>query len=269
MQPLAVRILAFGWLTAFAVSPPAAFAQTYPVPGPSPDESRGLLTRSAFFVSFARMRTDDPRFSSVEHGRADLDLFGYGRGRANFLVDTELLMGSERRTFDLNHVNVIVETSLSYRLAPMAVAAVFRHESRHVVDREFDRVPAWHTVGARAERRFLTPKSTIDVSLDYARVVQHTFVDYTWTSQLTIRLDRPLRPRAHLFASGSGGFVGVDRSVLNRGPQTGVHAEGGVHFLAERAGVDLFAAFERRIDGYPTSREPSSWFELGFRLRSQ
>jgi hypothetical protein len=263
------RLLVIGWLTAFAASPPAAFAQTAPVPGPSPGEPLGFLTRSAFFVSFAGLQTDDPRFSLVERGQADLDLFSYRHGRVNFLIDTELLMGSERRTFDLNHANVILEMSSSYRFAPMTVAAVLRHDSRHVVDREFDRVPAWHTVGARAERLFLTPKSTIDVSFEYARLVQHTFVDYTWTSQLTIRLDRTLRPRAHVFARGSGGLVGVDRSVLNRGPQTGAHAEGGVHFVAERAGVDLFAAYERRVDGYPTSREASSWFELGFRLGSR
>jgi len=113
---------------------------------------------------------------------------------------------------------------------------------------------------------FLPRQSAIDVSLEYGRVVQHTFVDYTWTSQVTIRLDRTLWPSAHVFASGSGGLVGVERAVVNRGRQTGARAEGGVRFLRERGIVDFFSAYERRVDGHPTSRQPASWFEFGFRL---
>jgi hypothetical protein len=258
-------LLVTGFLFAFVSG---AFAQTAPVPEPSTGEPHGFLPRSAFFVSVAGIETDDPRFSLVQRSRADLDLFGYHKGRVNFLIDTELVMGSERRAFDLNHANVIFETSSSYGFGPIDVAAVVHHDSRHVVDREFDRVPAWHTIGARAGHVFLMRQSTIDISLEYGRVVQHTFVDYKWTSQLTIRLDRTLRSGMHVFASGSGGLVGVDRAVLNRGRQTGGRAEGGVHFATERATVDLFAAHERRVDGYPISREPSSWFELGFRLGS-
>jgi hypothetical protein len=212
------------------------------------------------------MQTDDPRFLVAQRARADLDLFSYRKGRVNFLIDTELVMGSERRAFDLNHANVIFETSSSYRFASIDVAAVVRHVSRHVVDREFDRVPAWHTVGARAAHLFHLRQSTIDVSLEYGRVVQHTFVDYTWTSQGTIQLDRTLRPGAHVFASGGGGLVGVDCAVANRRRQTGARAEAGVRLVAERGFVDFFGAYERRVDGYPTSRQPSSWVELGFRL---
>jgi hypothetical protein len=263
MQTTTASFLATGFLFAFVSG---AFAQTAPVPGPSTGEPRGFLPRSAFFVSVAGMRTGDPRFSLVQRSRADLDLFSYRKGRVNFLIDAELVMGRERRAFDLNHANVIFETSSSYSLGPIDVAAVVHHDSRHVVDREFDRVPAWLRIGARAEHVFLIRQSTIDISLEYGRIVQHTFVDYAWTSQLTIRLDRTLPSGMHVFASGSGGFVGVDRVVLNRSRQTGARTEGGVHVVAERATVDLYAALERRVDGYPTSREPSSWLEFGFRL---
>jgi hypothetical protein len=57
--------------------------------------------------------------------------------------------------------------------------------------------------------------------------------------------------------------------VINRGRQNGARAEGGVYFAGQRAGVDLFAAYERRVDGYPTSRQPASWLELGFRLSAR
>ena len=258
------RLLGAGAFLFAAVT--GAFAQTAPLPEISTGGDSGWLKRSALFVSFAGMQVDDPRFSWVQRGRGDFDLFRYRQGRVNLLFDTELVMGSERRALDLNHVNVIIETSSSYRLGPIDLSLVLHHESRHVVDRESGVVPAWNTVGARAGHMFVRAPATIDVNVEYDRVVQHTFVDYTWTSQLTIRVDRTLRPQAHFFAAASTGRVGVDRAARMRGPQTGVRAEGGVHVAAERAGVDFFAAYERRVDGFPTSREPSSWLELGVRL---
>ena len=159
------------------------------------------------------METEDPRFSLLERNRADVDLAAYRRGRINFFIDTELIMGSERRAFDLNQANIIFETSASYRVGLFDIAGVVHHVSRHVVDREFDRVPAWHTIGPRIERTIVTPNSTTDIMADYGYVVQHTFVDYRWTSQLTLRVDRTVGRRAHLFASGRTGSVGVDRPV--------------------------------------------------------
>jgi hypothetical protein len=257
------RLLISAFLLARA---PCAFAQTEPRPAASTSASTGLLTRSAFSVTIAGMETDDPRFALTERGRADLDLVGYRRGRINFFIDTELIMGSERRAFDLNQANIVFETSASYRVRGIDIAGVVHHVSRHVVDREFDRVTAWHTVGARIERALVTPQSTFDISAEYGRVVQHTFVDYAWTSQLTLRVDQALRASVHLFATGSAGWMGVDRTVLGRDRQDGARIEGGLHLLGQRAAFDLFAAHERRTDGYPTSRDPSSWLELGVRL---
>jgi len=39
-----------------------------------------------------------------------------------------------------------------------------------------------------------------------------------------------------------------------------------VRLPGAHAALELFSAYERRIDGYPTSRQPLSWFEIGFRL---
>jgi hypothetical protein len=259
---------AFSNIAAIAASllfVPAALAQTAPVPG-VPTAASGPLSRSHFFVALAGLQIDDPRFSFAERARADVDLFSYGRGRVNLLVDTELVMGSERRSFDLNQANVMFETSASYRVGPVDLAGVIHHVSRHIVDREFDRVPAWHTIGARAMHVFAVPEGTIDVSVEYGRVVQKTFVDYTWTNQATVRFNRVIGSRLRLFASGRGGFVGVEPAVLGRRRQAGGRAEGGVRFVTERGLVDLYAATEHRVDGYPTSRVPSTWVELGFRL---
>jgi hypothetical protein len=244
-----------------------AAAQTAPLPAAAIEDRTGVLTRGAFFLSLAGMETDDPRFSLAARSRADVDMGAYPGGRINFLFDGELVMGSERRRFDLNQANVIFEVSGSYRVGSLELAGVAHHVSRHVVDREFDRVPAWHTIGARATQPFgVGQQSTLAVTLDYGRVVQRTFVDYTWTSQLTVRFETPVGESARVFATGSGGFVGVDRTIANRDTQTGARFEGGVHLTTMYAAAEFFAAYERRVDAYPTSRQPSSWFEVGFRF---
>jgi hypothetical protein len=253
---------------------PRAFAQTAPVPDHASGTSAasgaaGLLARTALSVGIGGMPTEDPRFSFAERAVADLDLFAYRRGRINLFIATELVMGSERRAFDLNQANVIFESSASYGVRATEVAVVLHHVSRHVVDREFDRVPAWHTVGARVLRAFSIPQGRIDLAGEYGRVVQHTFVDYTWTSQATVRIDRQLAPRMRLFAEGRGGVVGVDRALVGRRRQAGGRAEGGLRLLGGGGVFDLFAALERRVDGHPASRDPSSWVELGFRFSSR
>src|SRR5438874_173983 len=116
------------------------FAQTAPLPAVVGGDQSGVLTRGAFFISLAGLQTDDPRFSLAQRSRADVDLVGYGHGRVNFLMDAELVMGSERRSFDLNQANVIFEASASYLVGPVEVAAVAHHVSRHVADRGFARV---------------------------------------------------------------------------------------------------------------------------------
>jgi hypothetical protein len=248
---------------------PIASAQTAPLPGLSTFETTGFLTRAAFFLSLAPMKSDDARFAWDQRNRADVDLFGYAKGRVNLLLDVELVMGRERREFDLNHGHIVMETSSSHRLGPIDLGVVFHHHSAHLVDRPSDRVVAWHTLGPRGGYVFAGRQSTFAVNLEWLGVVQHTFVDYDWTSQLTLRFERTLPRGKRVFALGSGGFIGVDHTVPNRERQIGGRAEGGVHFPIQRGAIDLFGAFERRVDGYPTSRQPSRWLEAGFRLATR
>jgi hypothetical protein len=243
-----------------------AGAQTAPLPAVARGDDTGFLTRGAFSASLAGIETADPRFSTVERSRADVDLGAYPAGRINVFFDAELVMGSERRRFDLDQGNIIVETSASYRIGSLELTGVVHHESRHVVDRPSDRVVAWHTIGARVTQTYTLGPSALAVTLDYGHVMQSTFVDYRWTSQLTLRYDRPIANAAHLFATGSGGLIGVDELIANRDTQVGARFEAGVRLPGAHAALDLFSAYERRIDGYPTSRQPLSWFEIGFRL---
>jgi len=251
-----------------ASAAPAA-AQSSPLPGLETDEGNGFLTRAQWLLSIGPIGSDDPRFAWGTRSRVDLDVARYPSGRVNLLFDNEIVLGRERREFDFNHDNIILETSASHRVRSVDASVVFHHTSRHVIDRAAGRVVAWHTVGGRLVRPFAIGESAAAASVEFHRVVQHTFVDYTWTSQAAVRLDRPLASGRDLFVNGSAGMVGVDRSALNRGNQVGGRLEGGMHLPGRRAAVDVFGAFERRIDGYPFEPSPVSLVEAGIRLGSR
>lgn len=261
--------LAPGILVGLLASSPSSSAQTAPIPAPYAADEPGFLTRGEWLLSVAPMASGDPQFAWSIRNRFDLDLVSYPRGRVNLFFDYEVVLGRERREFDFNHGNIMFETSASGCVGGVEIAFMVHHVSRHVIDREAGRVAAWHTVAVRAERPFAIGGTAIAVAGEYHRLVQHTFVDYTSTTQATVRVDRPLDNGVHLFGGASGGVVFVDRSVLDRDHQAGGRAEAGVHFPGRRAGIDLFAAYERRVDGYPLGRVPVSWIEAGVRLVSQ
>jgi hypothetical protein len=253
-----------------------ASAQTAPLPAPFSSGTNGFLTRGDWLLSVAPMSSDDPRFSWSVRQRFDIDVAHYPRGRVNLFFDNEIVMGSERRSFDFNHGNTMFETSAS-GIVPGGVEAslVFHHVSRHLIDRPADRVVAWHTVGGRVEKPFAIGRSQVTAAAELHGVVQHTYVDYQWLSQFTGRFEQPFENHVRLFATASGGTVGVDPSVLddfgkplNRDRQSGGRVEAGVHLPATKAALDLYVAYERRVDGYPLARVPLSWVEAGFRLSS-
>jgi len=253
-----------------------ASAQTAPLPAPFQEGPSGFLTRGDWLLSVAPMKSGDPRFSWSVQQRFDIDVAHYPRGRVNLFFNNEIVMGSERRSFDFNHGDTMFETSAS-GIVPGGVEAslVFHHVSRHLIDRPADRVVAWHTVAGRAERTFAVGQASLTATAEYHKVVQHTFVDYRWTDQFTGRFEQPFPNRIRLFASVRGGTVGVDPLVLddfgkplNRSRQNGGRVEGGVHVASTKAAIDLFAAWERRVDAYPLARVPLSWVEAGFRLSS-
>jgi len=261
---------------ALFASTPHASAQTAPLPAPFAEGDNGFLTRGDWLLSVAPMSSGDPRFSWSVRQRFDVDVAHYPRGRVNLFFDNEIVMGSERRSFDFNHGNTMFETSASGVL-PGGVEAslVFHHVSRHLIDRPADRVVAWHTVAGRVEKPLAIGRSTVTATAEFHRVVQHTYVDYQWLSQFTGRFEQPFANHVRVFAGVSGGMVGVDPSVLddfgkplNRDRQSGGRVEAGVHLPSAKAALDLFLAYERRVDAYPLARVPLSWVEAGFRLSS-
>ena len=100
-------------------------------------------------------------------------------------------------------------------------------------------------------------------------VLQHTFVDYQWTTDVRIAVRHPISNRVGLYVSTGGGLIGVDRARLGRERQCGSVLEGGVRIAGTTAGLELYAGYERRIDAFPVDRQRSRWLAFGFRISSR
>jgi len=246
-----------------------AEAQTaVPTPSVAP-ASPEFLNHYNFHLSADALSSDDDRFSWQTHFGGDLDLVDYVAGRLNFLADYEAVLGHEFRRFDPNQGNYTLEGSASARVRETEIAAMFHHVSRHLADRPKRFAIAWNAIGVRGLRRFAAAGSTVDLQASAARVVQRSFVDYTWTGDADVVMRRPVNARVGVFALGTGQLIGVDPAIASRGMQRAGRLEAGVRFNGRAAGVDLFVGFERRTDAYPTDRAPLHWAFAGFRLGSQ
>ena len=197
---------------------------------------------------------------------AIFDLVDYGVGRVTVLADYEIVLGSEFQPFDPNQGNYRLEASSSVRAGRVEVAGVFHHVSRHLGDRPKRGGVAWNVFGARVQGGGHSGTTRFDLQGFAGRVIQHSFVDYTWTADLQLQARRRLNRRVDVFGRGRGEVFGVDRAVLGRDAQTGGLVEGGVRLNGEAGAIELFAGCEKRIDAYPIERVAERWFFAGFRL---
>jgi hypothetical protein len=239
------------------------------LPGPAAQTGPSFLSRSAFAVAFAPLVSDDPRFTWSARVGVDADIAAYRHGRLNFWGEYEGILGSERRLLDLNHENFHLEMSSSYVLRGTEVAPVFDHVSRHLTDRANDQTVAWNTFGLRAIRALDTGAMAWRGGLELTRVLQHTYVDYAWNSRLVVEGQRPLSPRLRALVAASGELMGIDETRSDRDRQCGARVKAGVLVDGERGAVELYAAYERRIDGYPLARTRTRFFEFGFILHGR
>jgi hypothetical protein len=266
VRPLSLVIL----LNCFLVN--AAAAQVpQPVFAPAPAGPE-FLPRYDFHMSVYHLTGDeDPaeRFSWDTHFGGSFDILDYVVGRASVSVDYEALLGSEFRPFDPNQAYYTMEPSLSVRLGDTEVAAVFHHVSRHLSDRPKSFAIAWNVWGGRLLRRATVGTATIDLALDVGRVVQHSFVDYTWLADGDVLVRRPVSPRLGIFAHGSAQVYRVDGTIPNRGTQFGTLVEAGLRVPGRGGALEVFGGFERRVDAYPLDRVPRNWILAGFRLLSR
>jgi len=255
----------------FPIAVPAAAQVPQPVFVPAPPGPE-FLSRYDFHMSvYQLIGSDDPaeRFSWDSHFGGSFDILDYVVGRASVTVDYEAVLGSELRPFDPNQANYTLEPSLSVRVGETEIAAVFHHLSRHLSDRPKHFAIAWNMWGGRLLRRTTIGSVTIDGALDVGRIVQHSFVDYTWITDGDVLVRRPVRPRLGVFAHASAQVFAVNGTIPDRGTQVGVLAEAGVRVTGRGGALEAFAGFERRVDAYPLDRVPQNWVLAGFRLLSR
>ena len=266
VRPLSLVVL-FNFFLAIA----AAAQVPQPVFAPAPAGPE-FLSRYDFHMTVYHLNGDeDPaeRFAWDTHFGGSFDILDYVLGRASVNVDYEAVLGSEFRPFDPNQANYTLEPSLSVRLGETEVVAVFHHVSRHLSDRPKHFAIAWNMWGGRLLRRATVGSVTIDGALDIGRVVQHSFVDYTWLTHGDVLVRRPVSPRLGVFAHGSAQVYRVDGTIPDRGTQFGMLVEAGLRVAGRGGALEAFAGFERRVDAYPLDRVPQNWILAGFRLLSR
>jgi hypothetical protein len=242
-----------------AAAQPAAIA-----PAPS---TATFLTRADYSFQWAAFFTPDPRFEWNGRVGVDIDLFDNRQWRLNFGADYDAVLGRERRPFDLNQGTYAFDGVVARRITPVIeVAAVARHVSRHLTDRDNRPAISWNVAAARIDGRGAVGRLAIGGSLESGRAMQQAFVDYLWMSRLRLQARRPIFGRVDLFGAGIGEVFTVDRTIAHRGRVCGGRVEGGIRFQGAAGSVEVFAGYERRIDAFPTDRFRVRSFVLGFRL---
>jgi hypothetical protein len=256
-------------LIVLAARASAQVPQPVVVPAPPGPE---FLSRYDFHLTASGLLHEDDaarRFSWDTHFGGSLDLADYVSGRASLLIDYQAVLGSEFRAFDPNQGNYILEASASGRARNTEFVGVFHHVSRHLSDRPKRPAVAWNTIGGRVLHRLTIGGTIIDADLDVGRVVQHSFVDYTWIGSLELQVRHEVTPRVGVFAHATGQLYGVDSLEAGRSRQRGGMAEAGIRLTGGAGVLELFAGLERRVDAYPLERIPKRWGLAGFRLLSR
>ena len=244
---------------------PAAAQQ----PDPPASTTPQLLSHSQFRMGIEHLSGDDEQFVWEANLGGDVDLVDWGKGRATFVANYQVILGEEFKTFDPNQGNYVLGGSGSVRVAGNEFFGVFHHESRHLSDR-LKATPAvdWNMVGGRAERRLAIGAMFVDASAQLLGVVQKSNVDYRWQLDGRLRNDVVVAPSVGVLLGLDLRVIGVDGSRA-RGTQTGVRAEGGVRIDGPMAALELFISAERRVDPAVLEFGTRSWVTAGFRLLSR
>jgi hypothetical protein len=241
---------------------------------PAAAQTTGFLTRTDWVLLWSNIAADDPRFTWQGRFALDADLADYRSGRVILTADYYAVLGGERRRWDLNQSNYRFEVAATRRTRFVELAAHFGHVSRHLVDRANPPSISWNTLGARAMTHWTFGaggRTTIDSRLQFAKAMQQAYVDYDWISDARVTLRHALasHPRVSFLADATGIAVRNKEEMYGRSKVCGGRIEGGVRVNAERAAIEIFAGYERRIDAYPTDRFRVRMWTVGFRLVSR
>lgn len=266
-----IRHAAAAACLALLCAPPAGAQQPdQPVASPAP-EKPDFLSRADFQLSASRIAgIDDIRFSWDTHFGGSLDMVDYVTGRAGIYVDYEAVLGDEFRIFDPNQGNYTLETFATGRVNDSTeIVGMFHHVSRHLSDRPKRFAIAWNLLGARVLHRVQIGSGTLDIDVEGGKIVQHSYVDYSWIGELHLLARRPVNDRVAVYGRAAGQWFGVNGEVPRRERQLGGFVEAGIRLKGGAGAMELFLALERRVDADPLDRQPREWGLAGFRLLSR
>jgi hypothetical protein len=228
-----------------------------------------FMSRYDFYITMAKLSSTDRRFDWNGRVGGDMDLVDYVKGRTTLFAEYEVVMGDELRQFDPNQGNYTFDGSTSWRIRGTEVAGVFHHVSRHLSDRPKTEAVDMNSVEGWVLRQFTAGSGVIDVRAGAGKVIQRSFLDYTWRANAKITAIRPITPTVQVFGYGAVETFGTDKAIGDRGTQTGGRVEGGLRLVGKQGAVELFGGWERVIDAYPLERTGKSWGFAGFRLTSK
>ena len=231
-----------------------------------PPSTLQFLPRCDFGITIAGLADEDARFSWDGRIGADLDVVDYGAGRSSVLVEYQVVMGNQLQLFDPNQGNCTLEAASSVRVGATELVGMFHHVSRHLSDRAKNQSIAMNVLGGRVLRRLRLGSNTIDIRGDVGKIVQRSYVDYTWRVRLSLIARRPLDGHVGLFGRASGETYSVNPILAGRQRQNGGRFEGGVRLSGKAGSAELFAGYERVVDADPLDRRPRQWPFAGFRL---
>jgi len=256
-------------LALVCVLPARAQQPDQPVATPAPDRP-AFLSRADYQLSASVLANDDIRFSWDTHWGGSIDVVDYVAGRAGIYVDYEAVLGDEFRIFDPNQGNYTLEAFASGRINDSTeIVGIFHHVSRHLSDRPKRFAIAMNLLGARALKRIDVGKGTVDIDVEGGRIVQHSYVDYSWIGEVHLQARRPVNGHLAVFGRAMGQWIGTNGEVPDRGRQAGGFVEAGLRIKGTGGTMELFAGVERRVDADPLDRLPKEWALAGFRLVSR
>jgi len=200
----------------------------------------------------------------------DFDIVDFGPMRINAFASSETVIGSEFRDIDPNQNNYILDLSMFFRLPRGELSTVIHHVSGHRIDRARRASIAWNMIGLAYGDSFSIGQVSIDAWLrGMGTVGGLAGVDYLGQFEGHVNMLHQINARLAVVAGASGVVVPVNFSRFGRTKRTGGRLEGGVKLLTKAGSIDIFAAWEQRIDAVTISRETSTWPQVGMRLSTQ
>ena len=85
---------------------------------------------------------------------------------------------------------------------------------RHLGDRPKRAAVAENSLGPRVMRRFVAGPTSVDLRVDVRKIIQRSYVDYTWMNDLNLVVRRQLNNHVTVYGRGYGEFMPTEDVAL-------------------------------------------------------